>query len=202
MFESFTGQPGKVLKHLVDMYHYRKGGYPNESSPPKHQELIERFAWMVLWFDFIGLSHLYKDELKAFGITVIVSPEYKIKDAPIAEEAMEVFAEMPEFMHYLAENKKQTFKQAIRAFLFLCDEIQGQICSNSNVIKKQIGPAVEENCDIRKGDFSSAVMVNYTKATGRVTKKKFIRMKKNFRSKIETGSFNIKNVQTEIPEQL
>jgi hypothetical protein len=200
LFEVLTGQPGKVLKHVVDMYHYREGGYPNANSAPKHQELVERFAWMVHWFNFVGLSGQYKEELKKYGIYLNIDQTFKIGNRPIEPEALEALQEYPEFAKRLKSNKPVDFRLAIRAFLFACDELQGTICKQSNVIKHELAPEVEQQCEIRKGDFTSSIMVNYHKTTGRVTKKKMQRLRKNLKSKLETGTFNINNIKSEIPE--
>lgn len=214
IFESFTGQPGKVLKHVTDMYHYKSGGYPNENSAPKHQELIERFAWMVHWFDLIGFSHLYKEELEKYGITLEIEPvecitnegeedetsiNYPLENPPVVAEALEVLQTDDRIKPHLPKKQGPVkFGQAIRAIVLACDGIQGEICANSNIIKKELAPLVEQNCEIGKGDFSSSVMVNYHKTTGRVTKKKVARLKKNLNSKVETGNYNIENAEGEL----
>jgi len=201
LFESFTGEKSKVLKHLVDMYHYRNGGYPNENSAPKHVELIERFAWMVCWFSFVGLQNQYKVELAKYGISVTIQDGFKVQDSEVAPEALEVLLEQPELAIFMPDNRPRNLKQAIRAFIFACDEIQGEICANSNTIKKEIAPEIEQNCEINKGDFTSSVMVNYQKTTDRVTKKKVERLQKNLNSKVEVGSFNIKSATEVLPPE-
>lgn len=86
------------------------------------------------------------------------------------------------------------------ASFLLCDGIQGEICKNSNIIKKELAPDVETNCFIRKGDFTQSVMVNYHKKAGKITKKKVKRLKRDFKSKVDTGTFNIKSANEEIKE--
>lgn len=217
MFEAFTGQKGKLLKHVTDMYHYRYGGYPNENSAPKHFELIERFAWMVHFFNIIGFSRQYKEVLDQFGISLKIDPEYVLcvngaeddeaggDPLPmppgtdlVVPAALEALLESPEIAAHLPKHKQITVAQALRAFVLACDVLQGAICQQSNVIKKELAPAVEQQCEIRKGDFTSSVMVNYHKVTGRVTKKKVQRLRKNLKSKVTTGAFNIKNLEQEI----
>jgi uncharacterized protein YdhG (YjbR/CyaY superfamily) len=217
MFEMFTRQKGKLLKHVVDMYHYKNGGYPNENSAPKHFELIERFAWMVHFFNMIGFQRQYKEVLEQFGIKIVCDPHYElhvggggdeedeenITPMPdptdlVTEEALEALQESPEIKKFLPKKTEITVGQALRAFVLACDEIQGAICAQSNVIKKELAPVVEAACEIKKGDFTSSVMVNYHKVTGRVTKKKVTRLKKSLKSKVETGNFNIANAQAEV----
>lgn len=195
MFEGLTGQKGKVLKHVVDMYHYRNGGYPSPNSAPKHQELIEKFALMVHWFNLIGFSKLYKDGLQAYGITDIsIDPAYKIQDTPLNEEMLEI-VDGADFGTHWPKNNDITFRQTIKAFVLACDEIQGAICSQSNVIKNDLAPLVEQACEIKKGDFTSSVMVNYQKTTDKITKRKVKNMQKTFKSKVEIGTFNIKSAE-------
>lgn len=202
LFKSFTGDEGKVLKHIVDMYHYRDGGYPNPNSPPKHQELIRLFAQMVKYFDLIGFSEIYQEELKKHGITVKVNPSYKIPDVEVVAEAADTFEEMG-LLQYLGKDYEYLpimYGEAVKAFVLVCDGIQGEICSNSNVIKKELAPDVETNCFIRKGDFTQTVMVNYQKKSKKITKGKVKRLKRDFKSKVESGTFNIKIANEEIKE--
>lgn len=214
-FEAFTGQKGKVLKHVVDMYHYRNGGYPEASSLPKHYELIQRFAWMVHIFRMVGLAGEYKEVLEEFGLKVTVDPEYVFTTGGeneeegdpipmpdggdiVVEEALEGLLEYPEITAKLPKKKQITVAQAIRAMIMACDEIQGAICQNSNVIRKEIAPEVERACEIKKGDFSGSVNVNYQVTTGRASKRKVKRLKKSLSSKYTAGSFNIRNMQDEV----
>lgn len=193
MYAAFTGKKGKVLKNVVDMYHYRYGGYPNDTSLPKHQELIENFAEMVLHFDFIGFSKIYKDELKKYGITLTVNPDNAIKNVPVVEDALEVLQETG----LLAGVKNPMFKEAVKAFVLTCDEIQGEICGQSNIIKKELAVQVKEECEIEKGDFTGSVMVNYHKQTGKITERKVDNLIHKLESKVTTGNFNIKLAEEE-----
>lgn len=196
LFKSFTGEEGKVLKHVVDQYHYREGGYPNESSPPKHQELVEKFAQMVLYFDLIGFSKLYKEELDKWGITVKVNQGSEIQNVPVVEEALEVIETTS--LKRLIKSKKPMYKEVIKAFVLHCDGLQGEICANSNEIKREIAPAVELACEVKKAHFTGSVMVNYHKEAGKITKKKVETMERNLKGKIEIGEFDIENAKEDL----
>lgn len=57
------------FKEIVDMYHYRYGGYPSESTPPKLWSIINRFTHITKLLQEFEIP-LIEKELKRFGITV------------------------------------------------------------------------------------------------------------------------------------
>lgn len=57
------------FKDLVDMWHYRHGGYPSENSAPKLWAKINSFAYITKLMRSFNLTQIEK-ELKRFGITI------------------------------------------------------------------------------------------------------------------------------------
>lgn len=141
-FEENTGLAGKELKFLVDMYHYRSGGYPNENSLPKHQEVLNNFANLVKYFNLIGLDHEYQHILDSLGI------EIKIKQ-PVEDFELENLGK--DFSEHLLETIKE------------CSEIQGDICNLSDSIKRGISKEISEKTSISSGIITQGVMFEYQK---------------------------------------
>lgn len=73
------------FKVLVDMWHYRHGGYPNESSVPKLWGIINSFSYVTKLMREFELPQI-EQELKRFGITITF-------DADINQEALRTFSD-------------------------------------------------------------------------------------------------------------
>lgn len=193
-FQKVSGEDAKILKHLVDMYHYAGGGYPNENSQAKHEELMDRFAWFVKYFEFMGMRDTFVDKylLEQHGIKV--SAASKIQNFKLTQ------GQINYCKRQLGDNciKMELgidFKEFLKQILLYCDQVQGQICDQSNEIKRDLAPAVEEECVIKRGDFTSAVMFNYRNSTHRVTVKDIERIKYATRSRVEISGYNLQQIK-------
>ena len=139
---------GNDFKYVIDMYHYRHGGYPSPNSKPRHTEVIRRFAEMIRILQFIEMDDFLV--IDAYGIEVkVLNP---IEDFDITGDALETIRERG----YTAT----TFKQFLTEAILRGDNIQTDICNCADQIKAT-AKEIEETAKIKKKHFSSAVMTEY-----------------------------------------
>jgi hypothetical protein len=67
-FCHITGLTHKEFKHLVDVTHYRFGGYPSENSPPRHWAVFKNYRYINLLMKRFRFDHAEMWN-KRFGIT-------------------------------------------------------------------------------------------------------------------------------------
>ena len=139
---------GNVFKFLVDMYHYRYGGYPKPTSPAKHIAVMVRFANLVRLVDFLELDDFLLVE--TYGIKVEITN-------PIQD--FEITGDMLETIRNRGYTGK-TFKEFLMEALLRGDNIQSDICSCSDQIKDK-GKELEETASIKKKHYTGAVMKEY-----------------------------------------
>lgn len=130
-FEQLTPLPGKYFKYAADLLYY-KGGYPNENSPPRDEEMADQIASALWIFKAINnpkLLQLFKDR----GITI----EFDKEPNDVVSNGSE-----------------------IGNLLEKACEIQGEICSSSNEIKKHGAKQAEDEFNIPKPNFMKAVSIS------------------------------------------
>lgn len=66
-FCHLTGEPYKVFKNLLDLWHYRNGGWPKETTPPRIWSAIARFINAYDMLDKYGFD-MAKNWCKRFGL--------------------------------------------------------------------------------------------------------------------------------------
>jgi hypothetical protein len=146
--KSVTNIKAPDFKHLVDMVHYRNGGYPQENSKPKHDELITKFVQLVEMMEFTGIK-LY--DLKEYGIDVkLLNPlsEYNIKPNDIGDEYKKEFKGITKGSDFM------------RKALSIGDDLQGEICVTSDKIK-DLGKYISKNSTIKSGHYTRTVFTEY-----------------------------------------
>lgn len=199
------GLEKKHFKHLVDMYHYRFGGYPNETSPPKHAELIQNFCLMVRYFGVMGLTKLVTDEMEKYGVVARitqVATDLNQDEAANFNQAFclqEVKGIRDKDLRAELETKLKsaaTFAQALRCCLAIADNYQGSICQHSNEIKHDIAPIIEAQTEIKKSDFNNTVMFNYRLNSRRIKEKHLDKIKASVKSKVVSSGVQIGKAKT------
>lgn len=136
-----TKLEGKDLKFLVDMYHYRNGGYPNPESLPKNFELVKNFALFIKYMSFVGFEDLFKGYLQSFGLEVKILEE--VKDFQVKEDL--------------------SFKSHLNQTILDCSDIQSEICSRSNQIKRDISQEISKETKVIKSHITKGVFSEYRK---------------------------------------
>jgi len=136
------------FKFIVDMYHYRHGGYPNPTSKAKHSEVIRKFAEMVRILQFVELDDFLA--IDAYGIEVKVTQP--IVDFELSSDMLETIKDRG----YTGT----TFKEFLQEAILRGDYIQSTICNCGDEIKAK-AKEIEETAGIKKKHFSSSVMTEY-----------------------------------------
>jgi hypothetical protein len=167
LFKRTTNLDGnEVLKHLTNMLHYRAGGYPSQNSLPQHHELMNKFIVFFKFFSFLGWDKEFiHDYLKDYGIEVKILPGFEVDDYELDEDHKIKIKEV-------AEMEVDTFKQFLENLILYCDNLQSGICNYSNQIKRDIADNIKEECDVKKGHFTSTVMFEYRKEKERIKAEK------------------------------
>lgn len=68
-FEYVTGETHKEFKVLLDMWHYRHGGWPSEKTPPRCWGAVARFRGLHDLLDRYGFD-MFNDWVARFGMKV------------------------------------------------------------------------------------------------------------------------------------
>ena len=139
---------GSTFKLIVDMYHYKDGGYPNLTSKPKHVDVLQKFSDIVRILNFIEMDEfLYID---TYGIKVeITNP---IEDFQIVGDMLDTIKS-----HGYTGT---TFKEFLAESVLRGSNIQTTICQCSDEIKDK-SKEVEETANIKKKHYMSSVMTEF-----------------------------------------
>jgi hypothetical protein len=126
--------PLKQVSGLNQFWHYRNGGYPSESSPPRYEVAAEKLANMYLGAECIGKEGLINKYLeRVFGLKIIrVAEKPKLKLNKFNKKTNSLFT-----MLNLSESLT-TITNPLKLFKLLLnemDDIQVKICTLSDKIK-------------------------------------------------------------------
>jgi hypothetical protein len=77
-FTFLTGETGGTFKLILDMYHYRNGGWPSEKTPPRFWSVVKRFKDAYLSLDKYGFD-LAKNWTSRFGMDISLKPTFPHK---------------------------------------------------------------------------------------------------------------------------
>ena len=139
---------GGDFKFIVDMFHYRHGGYPNPTSKSKHSEVIRKFVAMVKILQFVGMDDFLA--LEAYGIKLeVTSP---MVDFDITSDMVETIKDRG--------FTGSTFAEFLEEAILRGDNIQSTICNCADEIKAK-SKEIEETAGIKKKHFSASVMTEY-----------------------------------------
>jgi len=156
------GSAGSVLKLISDMLYYR-GGYPNPSSPPRTDVLARQTAEVVRYLSVSGHLDELRGKLREYGVDVKCSDKDLFRVRQHSD-----FRSDPEFQELLKRTgvripEGASSKELMTVLLAECLTLQGQICSTSNKVKKEIYSHVSvTDPHLRKPDFLGLVKVKAT----------------------------------------
>lgn len=151
--EEILGLSKPHYKLVHDMLYY-KGGYPKEDSPPRLNELLDRFISLYKYFELLGHAYEIESYLATSGISITLTD--KIKDEPVIfpEESTQRWESV-----FPDENVKSfdTTKKFLAKLLDRSLALQEDICHLADTIKIDTAEKVEEECKIKKPYFLKAV---------------------------------------------
>lgn len=154
IFNIFFEEHAGSFKFLKDMMYYQ-GGYPNETSPPRLDVVIDRFAIAYRYFKFLGIEKSIDSYLQQYSMKIVID-EISDSDIKFDNKSADLF----EFVFNdlaLPKTKKELLK-------LLLDEgqiLQKDICEKADIIKLNHAEEVKEACKIEKADYVRAVNINY-----------------------------------------
>lgn len=186
-----TETDGKELKLITDVFYYKDGGYPNENSLPRHEELLSNFVTLVKYMDFLGLRRQYVDTyLQDNGITLTLAEDAKIENININGDTRHKISEA--LGDLIAQSD---FRTLLNKFLSQTLTIQAEICNRSDEIKHNLANTVEGNCEINKSDFMNAIRFDILSKKNKINTKIIDRERKLFTSKVEIFKKKIEKTQ-------
>jgi len=136
---------GNEFNNVVNMYHYREGGYPSPNSKPRHVEFVKKFVSLYKILNFLELDDFLCMEL--YGASVVIHEP--IEDFTISGDSLETIKERG----YTAT----TFKEFLTEALLRGDHILTSVCNCADIIKEK-AKEIEETANIKKKHYGSAVM--------------------------------------------
>lgn len=162
VFEQLFGESWKDIRAVVDAYHYRNGGYPNETSPPRHHSSADKIARMYRYLEILGDAEMVNSYLREnYGIEFHVVDKQKAGIKPIPSGVWH----SEEFKKILEESCIQidptmTETEILRKVVDAGDAQQSQICTMSNAIKRDLYEKVKAlDSNITKGAFTKTVVM-------------------------------------------
>lgn len=197
-FGIMSGTDGKKLKFITDMLYYKDGGYPNEESLPKHEEVLNNFIDLVKYMDLLGKRNQFVDGyLRQHGITVALDSRYKIENLMIDGDTKHKTEQA--LKEYNIRVTAAPLKNLTEAFLQQTMAIQSEICSKSDEIKHDLAATVENNCEVKKSDFISSVrfevLADKNVRNPKRLHKAIETERKNFTSKVDVFKVKLEKVR-------
>jgi hypothetical protein len=154
IFNTFFEDHAGSFKYLKDMMYYQ-GGYPNETSPPRVDVVLDRFAVVYKYFKFLGTQNILDNYLHQYGITITVE-DMQNEDVKFDAKTADLFELV---FHDLALPK--TKKELLRTLLDEGMVLQKDICEKADIIKINHASEIKDICKIEKADYVKAVNLNY-----------------------------------------
>lgn len=181
-FSTIFGMDPSWYSALNDAYHYRNGGYPFPDSPPRYQDAANRLAKMFLTLKFADMEEMVNKYLRVnYGLELVeVNPVNAIKRQDnLTEEKINGFIkEDPNIPLNMEQSDKELFKNMLEYM----DNLQTDICQNSNFIKRDKFKELKDEFPdvIKKGHFLTSVGLGAIKLKNEDKFKKKKNVKKEY----------------------
>jgi len=161
------GLTPEEFKFIHDMNYYQHGGFPYPDSPPKIDAFLDKFVLLVKYFYFLGWEDKINNRINEHGIFI------KLENPLIDEEVNKDYLKDPKTLKQFTKNWQKVFgdcpmnfktkKETLLDILNQSYDLQYKICTFANKIRKELAPAVEDKCGIKKSHFEKAVYLQYKK---------------------------------------
>jgi hypothetical protein len=159
LFKFAFGVNGKIFKVLND-YTFYKGGYPKPDSPPKIKSLLDTIGYTYRFYQLKGIEdNTINSYLKTeFGIEIKGITPNSYESPQISKmkkfEALyrEVFND-----DYDGETKQLILNKLIESG----QSLQASICEDNDEVKIKNAEIVENECEVSKSNFMTAVNAKY-----------------------------------------
>lgn len=171
LYKALFNRDAREFKYAKDTLYY-KGGWPSENTPSRAQSLANKIADAYTVLSFIGKIGELEKYLKDRGLKVepllpetfegkFILDEYDWQINSKREKVVtDTWAEL--FGDKIPDEPKEILKKMMDRAL----EKQERICELADEIKIEKGEKIEEECDIRVGNFTKTVQLSYKKFKG------------------------------------
>jgi hypothetical protein len=171
IYRGYFNRHPRELSFAKDVYYY-KGGWPKETTPPKAQAIANKIADAFLVLKYVDLAEDLEHYLAERGLkiefihdnvleeTFEADNEYKSdkKRSKLVDNWKELFD------YPLPEDDKASI---LKALLLRGADKQKTICELADKIKIEKGEAVQEECDIKVGNYCRAVNLKFKLQKGK-----------------------------------
>lgn len=166
LFKLTFGVNGKVFKMIND-FAFFKGGYPKPDSPPKIKSLLDNIGYTYRFYQLKGIDDTtINSYLKTeFGIEIKQTTPNPYQTPNISKmkkfEALyrEVFND-----DYNGESKKEILDKLIQSG----QSLQESICQDNDEVKITNAEIVENECEVSRTNFLTAVKAKVKEARNNV----------------------------------
>jgi len=182
IFSRVFGEEGKIFKLIEGMLYYT-GGYPSENSPPRLDELVERFANVCRYYAFIDKDIEITNLLEKHSIVVNITKMKNdaFKPTPEDKEAIKKLFKELNIDESMPQTKLDLFNKIMNEAL---DE-QKIICQLADTIKIDDASVIDEQCEIIKSAYIKAVNMKYKEMKDKSIDKDVQRIDKTVQSLTE-----------------